>query len=188
MTRRRIAAVLAVALVAAPAAAYSAQLEERDVAAAALLVLWAAAGCLIIALHLSRERAEPTDQRSQEPRGVMDAEELRRARATPQGRARELLRSHLNEAQRAEFDRTGSFVVVAASGRRYRIRTAATFNVRDETASNDYCIQFRFDRQSRDIPLEDVMLAQKVLLECDEPEFLRVANRRRTSTPLDYPL
>ena len=133
--------------------------------AAAFLVLWFAAVVLVIALRGAQEPAQPNNAHQDN-------------RLDARARARELLREHLNEAQREQYERAGSFMVVAQSGRRYRIRTATTSNVRDETEGADYCMQFRSDPQCLSIPLEDLMLAQKLLLECDEPQFLRIANKR----------
>jgi hypothetical protein len=142
----------------------SVELKEREFAAAALLVLWFAAVVLVMSLR-----------RAQDPRQTNNAHRSRRLAA--EARACDLLREHLNETQREQFERVGSFVVVAQSGRRYRIRSANTSNVRDETDGASYCMQFRSDPQCLRIPLEDLMLAQKLLLECDEPEFLRIANK-----------
>jgi hypothetical protein len=133
--------------------------------AAAFLVMWFGAVALVIALRGVQESTDPSGAHQD---GRLDA----------RARARELLREHLSETQREQFERAGSFIVVAQSGRRYRIRTATTSNVRDETEGADYCMQFRSDPQCLSIPLEDLLLAQKVLLECDEPQFLRIANKR----------
>jgi hypothetical protein len=151
-------------LVAALACVWALELQEREFAAAALLVLWFAAVVLVIALRRAQEPAQPDDAH-------------RSRRRAAGARAWDLLREHLDETQREQFERAGSFVVVAPSGRRYRIRSANTSNVRDETDGANYCVQFRSDPQCLRIPLEDLLLAQKLLLECDEPEFLRIANR-----------
>jgi len=152
-------------LVAALAAIWAVERQERELGAAAFLVLWFAAVALVIALRGAQELAQP-DNGHQDNR--LDA----------RARARQLLRAHLNETQREQFEGAGSFVVVAPSGRRYRIRSATTSNVRDEAEGAEYCMQFRSDPQCLSIPLEDLMLAQKLLLECDEPQFLRIANKR----------
>jgi hypothetical protein len=51
--------------------------------------------------------------------------------------------------------------------------------VHDETDGVDYCVQFRCDRDGGGIPIEDLMLAQKLLLESDESQFMRIANKRK---------
>ena len=178
-----IRAVVAVVILAALASVWTLERQEVELAAAALLVLWFAAVFVVIALSTTHERWQLSDVRAQEEGAMERAAQARRFGA--QERACELLREHLDDAQREEFDRSGSFVVVGQSGRRYRVRSQRTFNVRDETDCNDYCMQFRSDPQCRSIPLEDLMLAQKLLLECDEPEFLRVANRRSATERLE---
>jgi hypothetical protein len=149
---------------AALACVWAIELREREFAGAALLVLWFATVVLVIALRGAQALAQ-TDNAHRSRRFAAGA------------RAYDLLREHLDETQREQFERAGSFTVVAQSGRRYRIRAANTSNVRDETDGANYCLQFRSDPQCLRIPLEDLMLAQKVLLECDEPQFLRIANK-----------
>lgn len=89
-------------------------------------------------------------------------------------RAIELLRSQLNEEQLANYDLDGSFVVVA-SQKRYRLKGAGV----DELDKNDkriatHCIHSSY----RDnIPMADILLAKKLLLDADPKEFLRIANR-----------
>jgi hypothetical protein len=152
------------------ACVWAVELREREFAGAPLLVLWFAAVVLVIALRGAREPAQPN--------------RARQSRHSAAGaRAYDLLQDHLNEAQREQFESAGSFVVVAQSGRRYRIRAANTSNVRDETDGSSYCVQFRSDPQCLRIPLEDLMLAQKLLLECDEPQFLRIAIKSSVPDP-----
>jgi hypothetical protein len=132
-------------------------------AGVALLVLWFVALVFVIALRGAR--------------GPTQSNNAYQTRRLAGARARALLREHLDETQREHFERAGSFIVVAQSGRRYRIRAANTSNVRDETDGANYCVQFRSDPQCLSIPLEDLLLAQKLLLECDETQFLRIANK-----------
>lgn len=84
-------------------------------------------------------------------------------------KARRTLIRHLDAGQLKSFNRDGSFRVTARSGRRYTISTARSFNVVDE-AGTAYCGQIL------NVPIEDQMLAQKILLENDEEKFLRNAN------------
>jgi hypothetical protein len=152
----------------------------------ALLVLSAAVGFVFVLCAL-RQPVQRDDPSVPDAHGMPLREEHQHARAAAQGRALELLRSHLSETQREEFERSRSFVAVAASGRRYRIRAATTFNVCDEGQRDEYCMQFRSDPDCRGIPVEDLMLAQKLLLECDESQFLRIANKRSVTAPMEYP-
>ena len=73
-------------------------------------------GVFVIAVCSLREGRCRDDGRGRGPYGMLIWEEQREARITAQARARELLRSHLDEAQRAEVERSRSFVVVAPSG------------------------------------------------------------------------
>lgn len=90
-------------------------------------------------------------------------------------RARTLLLACLSDAQREAFEAHGYFEVVTASGQRYRITRGWGGNVllivNDKPAAR-FCIH-----PSQYVPEEDNMLAQKLLLEHDEPTFLRTANR-----------
>ncbi len=95
-------------------------------------------------------------------------------------RATELLLDHLDAQQIADFKRARRFVVHSRDGERaYRIQYGKQGNVylldKDRrTPVASYCIHPDINC----CPTEDVMLAQKLLLEADEKEFLRIANRR----------
>lgn len=88
-------------------------------------------------------------------------------------RSMRLLRSALSERQREELAR-GYFEVCAPSGRRYRVYSdSASGNVQehdDRGHLSTYCAH------PVGVPLGDQLLAQKLMLETDEEEFLRVAN------------
>jgi hypothetical protein len=89
--------------------------------------------------------------------------------------ARELLLSHLDEEQTEEWQRCRRFHVQTANGERtYRIREGITGNIRlirEGQEVEEYCIH------PSGYPIEDTLLTQKLLLETDEEEFLRIANR-----------
>lgn len=90
-------------------------------------------------------------------------------------RARALLDSMLTPDQQAQLQRDHFFVVEAPRTRnRYRIRYGTHGNVRLLDKHNreirKYCAQ------PLDVPTEDSMLAQKLMIETDEDAFLRVAN------------
>jgi hypothetical protein len=90
-------------------------------------------------------------------------------------RARALLLDCLSAAQRAEFQRTLGFRVRGASGRSYRIGYSATANIEvlDETGE----VQYRLCAGPERVPTAAVLLAQKLMLEASEAEFLRIAAR-----------
>lgn len=112
---------------------------------------------------------------------AMNAE--RRARADESiaavARAEAILRENLTPTQRRALDRWGGFKVIAGSGKTYRIDRGQSGNVKELGRSRvgaarvvaSYCIH------PTGLPTADVMLAQKLLLEANEPEFLRIANR-----------
>jgi len=97
-------------------------------------------------------------------------------------RARAILLAHLTDEQKDTLERLGWFVVEGGmSGTRYRIRASAGL-----VANIDMLEGFEGDRITHrlcahcdlnQIPLHDHLLAQKLMLESDEFEFLRIANR-----------
>jgi hypothetical protein len=85
------------------------------------------------------------------------------------------MRRWLSAAQREQFDTRGYFDVVGShSGRRYRIRNGSSSNI---------CELDRFERTVtrwcfvpyENLPIGDVLLAQKIALENDEQSALSVA-------------
>jgi hypothetical protein len=109
--------------------------------------------------------------------------EDRRARE----RALALLVRSLSPAQRAEFQRSNTFTVRGSrSGQRYRITYATTANV--EALGPQGTIERRLCAGPMGVPIPSVMLAQKLMLESEEPEFLRIAARGTGTTPApDFP-
>lgn len=101
------------------------------------------------------------------------------------GRARAILMSMLNEQQREDLAANNNFQLTVhsrdGSMRVYRIDYGFLGNVKllgpDGEVDRSYCIH-----SDCRLPYEDQMLAQKLLLEANEEEFLRIANetiRRR---------
>jgi hypothetical protein len=118
-----------------------------------------------------RERRE-ADRRRREA----ERQAAIRERAEAEQRAERLLLDHLSERQRAEYRERRAFTVISADGERtYRIERGWSGNVKligpDGRECRRYCIHPR-----ERVPTEDCMLAQKLLIENDEPAFLRVAN------------
>jgi len=90
-------------------------------------------------------------------------------------RAEALLTECLSPNQRKQYDKHRFFHVKAASGSIYRIMHGITGNVSVVRPGKgqhrgSYCVH------PYDVPVGDVMLAQKFWLEHDEEEFKRVAN------------
>jgi len=92
-------------------------------------------------------------------------------------RARELLLSHLTDEQRRTFENNGWFVVEGGrTGGRYRIRQGYAGNVDvldGDLVSHKLCAH----ADPVAVPWPDQMLAQKLMLEIDEDDFLAIANR-----------
>lgn len=96
-------------------------------------------------------------------------------------RAQQLLLRHLTEEQRESFLAYKFFVVKGRSGERYRIEdrghmvaniAVLTRHVGLEAVKHRLC-----GHCDRSIPLADQLLAQKLMIEGAEDEFLRIANR-----------
>lgn len=91
-------------------------------------------------------------------------------------RAFELLREHLTPEQQKYFDANGCFDVVGSnSHKRYRIRIGTVFNVDEYGTDGQYSRSWCFGPVGN-LPVGDVLLAQKLALESSEVETLSVAN------------
>jgi len=98
-------------------------------------------------------------------------------------RAWDLLKSNLTPEQANQLRRTRAFEVIGgATGRRYRIRHSLVFNVDLLSEQGWHVVSICF-RPRGDLPLGDIMLAQKNALELFELEALKVANCLR---PWEY--
>ena len=95
--------------------------------------------------------------------------EDRRARE----RSLSLLVRCLAPAQRAEFARSHAFKVRGESGQQYRITYATTANI--EVLTQSGIVGRRLCAGPVGVPTPAAMLAQKLMLETRESEFLRIA-------------
>jgi hypothetical protein len=100
---------------------------------------------------------------------------IAQARIAAAARAKALLEENLSAAQRDELAKARYFTVHSHDAQReYRITHGRAGNVllfKDGRAVKKFCIH-----PAIACPDEDTMLAQKLLLETDEKEFLRIAN------------
>lgn len=100
---------------------------------------------------------------------------LEREQKEADGRALRLLRQFLTSEQAQELDAHGHIHVTGQDRLTYRIVLKGHHNVfliRDGRAVEEFCVV------SRDsLPLHDLMLAQKLMLETDLQGFMRIANR-----------
>jgi len=96
--------------------------------------------------------------------------------SSPRSRARTLLLSYLDSQQRADYEQRGWFFVQAASGQRYKLWNGAVLRVRpDGSHERHLCVIFA-PGYNTELPVEDKIIAQLLLLRTDEPRFLALAN------------
>lgn len=89
----------------------------------------------------------------------------------------DLLRSWLSKSQLEDFNVLRHFDVIGSrTGTRYRISQRSSFNV-EELSSAGYPIAMLCFIPQGAHAMGDIMLAQKVMLETDEPSALKIANR-----------
>lgn len=103
---------------------------------------------------------------------------LAKLRADALARAEELLFKFLTPQQRTEYERHGYFDVAVSDDRTYRLhRRSYMRNVEligpDGKRRATYCAH----PHDTSLPIPDVLLAQKFMLESNEREFLLLANR-----------
>lgn len=124
-----------------------------------------------------QEQRERAAARAEERKAARErAAKAKLEREAAERRAEELLKSNLSEEQQNDFEKNGWFLIDAASGKKYRIKRAREGNVEllnpDGTRKARYCAHPKIP-----CPNPDTMLAQKLMLETDEDNFLKVANR-----------
>ena len=120
--------------------------------------------------RMAREAADVKRRAEAAERERVEAQKRLKAKT----RAKKLLMDHITKEQRESLEKHGFFEVLVG-GKTYRIRQGTHGNVRlieNGKETKSFCIQ------PNDIPDEDAMLAQKLLLETDEAAFLRIANAR----------
>jgi hypothetical protein len=99
------------------------------------------------------------------------------AERTPEGRSLRLLREWLAPAQRTQFAKKGYFEVVGGeTGKQYRIYPGAMSNVCEIDEKGHPRLGLCF-RTMGELPMGDVMLAQKIALESCESSAIAVARR-----------
>jgi hypothetical protein len=100
--------------------------------------------------------------------------ERKRTEAEAEAKATTLLAEHLDAAQRAQYAADRSFTVVAASGRRYRLRSGWAGNV-DGLDERGRAFERLCIHPTVGVPHPDNQLAQKLMLDADEERFRKVA-------------
>ena len=110
-----------------------------------------------------------TAQRSRRPRFPLSKAEQR---------ASTLLKEWLTREQRIQYEQQGYFDVLGSETRtRYRIRYSPQMNV-DQLDKQGRRVAVLCFLPETHLPVCDVMLSQKIMLENDEVAALSVANRR----------
>ncbi len=113
---------------------------------------------------------------------------MNRQRAVVEQKAVTLLKGWLSPAQLAQYEVSGHFEVTGShSGTRYRIRHGRQMNV-DELDERGVRVAVLCVLPERPLPAGDVMLAQKIALETDEPATLQVAVRSPYETCVPHVL
>lgn len=120
------------------------------------------------------EREREANRHNDEWQKKLAEEQAKRAAA--EARAAKLLEENLALQERQRLAKDGHFIVHGRSGCRYRIRRGRSGNVdvidRQGMITARLCIH-----PIESVPDSDTMLAQKLMIEHDEQEFNRVANR-----------
>ena len=102
----------------------------------------------------------------------------RRRRGRADDKARVLLEQWLSPAQAAQLESFRYFEVTgSASGKRYRIRPEPQMNIDELDASGARVAVWCFMPEGH-LPVGDIMLAQKIALETDEPAAIAIAHGR----------
>jgi hypothetical protein len=100
-------------------------------------------------------------------------------RTSAEQKARTLLREWLSPAQLARFESYGYFEVTGSrTGKRYRIRHDRVVNIDELNERGAQVATWCFGPEGN-LPMGDIMLAQKIALENDEDAALAIAIRHR---------
>lgn len=129
----------------------------------------------------AREAAQRAAEAERIRESIERAAEEKKKRDAAEKVAAELLREHLSDDQREEFDKHGRFTVGIVGGdgqsRRYQICRGLSGNVKELAADGRAIASFCIHPDVAAFPFHDNMLAQKLMLETDEKAFRRIANR-----------
>jgi hypothetical protein len=98
-------------------------------------------------------------------------------------KADQLLESVLNSVQREQLRKDNAFLVRSQSGAVYRIRKGRSGNVDLIDPKSGEVLSVLCAHPSMDVPDGDTVVAQKLMLECDEQDFLRLANKSSARGP-----
>lgn len=100
-------------------------------------------------------------------------------------KAMALLKSALDDQQIKDLELNSCFYIVGSAGNRYKIN--ASYMIGNVEEIDDDGMVAKYCAHPMNVPIGDVILAQKVWLETDEEEFKRVANCHwRRSNSMSY--
>lgn len=128
------------------------------------------------AMTAEETAAHLRQQQELRERQAAAAAEATRLTAEIEARAEALLKANLDAQQAAEFEKERAFTVISKDGqRRYRVRKGWQHNVERIDAAGKK-LHTLCAHPTDSVPHYDNMLAQKLLLEHAEDEFLKMAN------------
>jgi hypothetical protein len=108
------------------------------------------------------------------------AKEINERRRQAKEKATLLLMENLDSNQREQFQKAKTFIVHSRDGqRRYQIEYGIAGNVKLLREDGKPVTKFCIHPEDYSIPVEDVMLAQKLMIEAAEDEFIRIANKTK---------
>lgn len=125
-----------------------------------------------------RERTTEERQRDEEERirlAELAKEKAEQAKIAEE-KALQLLLENLTENQAEIFKMTGAIPVVCPSGRKYKIKKGTSRNIIELGEKDETKAFLCFHPCDYAIPVHDVMLAQKLMLEVCEEDARRIAN------------
>lgn len=102
-----------------------------------------------------------------------EAAERRRQQIEGETKSLDLLRRHVTDEQWAQYEAGNGLDVVSSAGRQFTIANGAVYLNENGRRTVSYCIHVSPNFR---VPPADNTLALKLLLEHDEPEFLRIAH------------
>ena len=100
-------------------------------------------------------------------------------------RGRRLLRKHLNANQWKAYIREGAFHV-KSHGKHFRIH--GYYGVQELDANGRDLVRYCLHAKKTDLPQSDVLIMQKLMIEAEYDEFIRIANKIEVIHREDYAL
>ena len=109
---------------------------------------------------------------------VSEIEKREKARKEAEVKAESLLEACLTPEQLKTMKAMASFIVLSESGKQYKVIRKPNYGVQELDSAGAPVSEFCLIARDPDTPLADQLLVQKLMLEANEQEFLRMANKR----------